>query len=140
MYRTRVIPGSVGDTPRAPMRGLPIATNTNTHLLGSGAAGLSGQPQLREFHTYDGHDQRRAEPITPWCAISDPESPAAMNTCSPPGQTRGTPASVDLAAWRCVLALHCGPGVMMFPGSHGLGVRAVKRWAGTLGLEVKEEV
>lgn len=81
----------------------------------------------------------RAKPITPWCAISDPESPAATNTCSPPGQTRGTPASVDLAAWRCVLAPPCGPGVMMFPGRQGVEVCAGRRWSGTGGLEVKEE-
>lgn len=31
----------------------------------------------------------RAEPITPWCAISDLESPASMLS---PGQTQGTPA------------------------------------------------
>lgn len=29
-YSTRVIPGYVGDTPRTPMKGLPIATNTNS--------------------------------------------------------------------------------------------------------------
>lgn len=103
------------------IRSLPASVQ----LLGSGAAGFSVQPQLWEFHTLNGRDQQRAEPITPWCAISDPESPAAMNTRSPPGQTRGTPGSVDLAAWRCVLAQPCGPGVMMFPGSQGLGV-----WAG----------
>lgn len=27
----------------------------------------------------------RANPIAPWCAISDLESPASMNTCSPQG-------------------------------------------------------
>lgn len=79
-----------------------------------------------------------AKPITPWCAISDPESPASTNTCSPPGQTRGTPASVDLAAWRCVLASPCGPGVMMFPGRQGLGVWVGSREGGTQG-EVKGE-
>ncbi len=76
----------------------------------------------------------KEKPITPWCAISDPESPAATNTCSPPGQTRGTPASVDLAAWRCVLAPPCGPGVMMFPGRQGVGFWTGRRWGGPRGV------
>lgn len=45
-----------------------------------------------------------------------------MNTCSPPGQTWDTPASVDFAAWRCVLAPLCGAGVMMFPGRQDVGI------------------
>lgn len=76
----------------------------------------------------------KEKPITPWCAISDPESPVATNTCSPPGQTRGTPASVDLAAWRCVLAPPCGPGVMMFPGRQGVGFWTGRRCGGTRGV------
>lgn len=41
--------------------------------LGSGATGLSGLAQHWEFHTYIRHDQQWADPITPRCAISDPE-------------------------------------------------------------------
>lgn len=39
----------------------------------------------------------------------------------PAGQTWGTPACVDLAVWRRVLALPCGPGVIVFPGRQGIG-------------------
>lgn len=39
----------------------------------------------------------------------------------PAGQTWGTSACVDLAVWRRVLALPCGPGVIVFPGRQGIG-------------------
>lgn len=140
----RIILGQVGDTPRAPMKGFPDATNAvilnkgqwgwphvvtiflmthystpwpvKTIILRlphrnkqhSGARGEEG-PQKDEGlnssrwswlllgsaglssgnFTLRITGSSRARPITPWCAISDLESPASMHS---PGQTRGTPA------------------------------------------------
>lgn len=69
----------------------------SVQLLGSGDAGLSGQPQLWEFHTYDGHDQQSKAHHTLVCHFW-PSEPSGHEHMLSPRANRGHPSQCRLSS------------------------------------------